>query len=187
MINGSYLRTLRKERGYTLIQLSEELGCTASFLSQLERGQKAPSLSTLQKLSDTLGVPIPSFFLPEEGTIPQRSSGSYILNRRENRPSIPTSVPGVRCELLNPHPQSEGHFPVNGLYYYLPPHTAYQEGLCAQKNEGGICVGDGEVYAVFENEEIHLRRHDCLYIYAGIPHNLENRSDEPCEIYIFCN
>lgn len=87
MINGSYLRKLRKSHNYTLIEFSQEIGCTASFLSQLERGQKEPSLTTLRKLSEVLGVPIASFFLPEEETAPLTYSSAYILTRKENRPT----------------------------------------------------------------------------------------------------
>ena len=187
MINGPYLRDLRKKHRYTLTHLSQELGCTASFLSQLERGQKEPSLATLRKLSEVLGVPIASFFLPEEETVPHTHGSGYILTRRENRPTLPCAVPGVRCELLNPRPTSSEVLPINALYFYLPPHTACYESFGPQKNDGGICVGGGELCAVFENEEFFLRQHDCVYIHAGVPHNLENRSDEPCEIYIFCN
>ena len=80
MINGSYLRKLRKSHNYTLIEFSQEIGCTASFLSQLERGQKEPSLTTLRKLSEVLGVPIASFFLPEEEPVPKVSPAANICN-----------------------------------------------------------------------------------------------------------
>ena len=187
MINGSYLRKLRKSHHYTLIEFSKEIGCTASFLSQLERGQKEPSIATLRKLSEVLGVPIASFFLPEEELIPQTHSSGYVLTRKENRPVLPSPVPGVHCELLNPHPDSEEAFPINGFYFYLPPHTPCYEGIGLQQNAGGICMHSGELHAIFEDRELVLHQHDCLYIQAGVPHNLENRSDSPCEFYMFCN
>ena len=62
MINGSYLRQLRLSRNCTLKQASAAAGCTASFISQVERGLKEPSLSTLRNLADFFGVSLVSFF-----------------------------------------------------------------------------------------------------------------------------
>lgn len=187
MINSSYLRKLRKSHHYTLIEFSQEIGCTASFLSQLERGQKEPSLNTLRKLSEVLGVPIASFFLPEEESAPLTFSSDYILTRKENRPTIPFPVPGVRCEVLTPNPSTNTFLPISAMHFQLPPQTAYLEELTVRKNDAGICPMIGELYAVFEKEEVLLRPGDCLYIHTGVAHNLINRSDEPCEFFLFSN
>lgn len=187
MINGSYLRKLRKSHNYTLIEFSQEIGCTASFLSQLERGQKEPSLTTLRKLSEVLGVPIASFFLPEEETAPLTYSSAYILTRKENRPTMPCTVPGVRCEILTPNPSTDRFLPISAMHFFLPPHATYLEEATMRSNDAGICPMVGELYAVFENEEVLLQPGDCLYIHTGVVHNLINRSDTPCEFFIFSN
>ncbi len=43
-------------------QLSEKSGVSSDFISQLERGLNSPSLDTIQKLADGLGVPIEELF-----------------------------------------------------------------------------------------------------------------------------
>lgn len=187
MINGSYLRKLRKSHNYTLIEFSQEIGCTASFLSQLERGQKEPSLTTLRKLSEVLGVPIASFFLPDEDAAPLTYSNAYILTRKENRPTLPIPVPGVRCELLTPNPNTDSFLPINAMHFYLPPHTSYLDAMTPRSNAAGICPVIGELSAVFENEDVLLQPGDCLYIHAGVVHNLVNHGDSPCEFFIFSN
>lgn len=48
---GIELRSMRKGRRLTLLQVSEETGLSVSFLSDLERGRTRPSLDTLEKLA----------------------------------------------------------------------------------------------------------------------------------------
>jgi len=48
---GTKLRMLRKKRGYTLADMSDEIGLSVSFLSDVERGRTKPSLDTLEKLA----------------------------------------------------------------------------------------------------------------------------------------
>ena len=53
-LNPEIIKKKRLEKGYTLAYMSKQLGFTASFLSQLERGLKQPSLESLRKISDFL-------------------------------------------------------------------------------------------------------------------------------------
>lgn len=55
---GEYLKSLRKQRGLTLIQLQEKSKVSNSYLSQVENNQFTPSNEVLAKLSKPLGVPL---------------------------------------------------------------------------------------------------------------------------------
>ncbi|GAW93138.1 helix-turn-helix domain-containing protein [Calderihabitans maritimus] len=55
-VNGSYLRSLREERGYTLREFAEKAGISPAYLSQIENNQKTPSIKTLQKLARALNL-----------------------------------------------------------------------------------------------------------------------------------
>jgi transcriptional regulator with XRE-family HTH domain len=59
---GKRLRRLRRMQDVTQEQLSEKSGVSSDFISQLERGLNSPSLDTIQKLADGLGVPIEELF-----------------------------------------------------------------------------------------------------------------------------
>ena len=48
MTLGAQLKTAREKKGYTLKQLSEISGLSIGFISQVERGQTDPSLSSVQ-------------------------------------------------------------------------------------------------------------------------------------------
>lgn len=53
---GEMLRKLREQRGLSQEQLAFETGIHRTFVSQLERGLKTPSLATLFKLAAALEI-----------------------------------------------------------------------------------------------------------------------------------
>ncbi|WP_306982226.1 helix-turn-helix domain-containing protein [Alkalicoccobacillus murimartini] len=56
-MDGKRIRSLRKERGMTLNQLSEYSGVSKSYISYVERGlQKNPSIEILSKLSKAMDI-----------------------------------------------------------------------------------------------------------------------------------
>jgi transcriptional regulator with XRE-family HTH domain len=57
-IVGARLRDARKRRGLSLSQVAERTGLTKGFLSQVERDMTSPSVGTLVRLCDVLGVAI---------------------------------------------------------------------------------------------------------------------------------
>ena len=58
MALGARVRSLRRERGWTLKQLGREAGLSHPFLSQLERGLARPSVGSVERISRALGVPV---------------------------------------------------------------------------------------------------------------------------------
>ena len=59
---GERLRELREARNISMRALATRSGLSANALSMIERGRASPSVSTLYKLADALGVSITSFF-----------------------------------------------------------------------------------------------------------------------------
>jgi transcriptional regulator with XRE-family HTH domain len=59
---GARLRELRSERNLSIRALARKSGLSANALSMIERDKTSPSVSTLYKLADGMGVPITSFF-----------------------------------------------------------------------------------------------------------------------------
>ncbi|MBZ5738449.1 helix-turn-helix domain-containing protein [Nocardioides mangrovi] len=53
---GERIRAARHARGLTLVQLAELSSLSHPFLSQLERGQARPSMSSLQRIAHALGT-----------------------------------------------------------------------------------------------------------------------------------
>jgi transcriptional regulator with XRE-family HTH domain len=59
---ASSLRQLREARNISMRTLATKSGLSANALSMIERGKTSPSVSTLYKLADALGVSITAFF-----------------------------------------------------------------------------------------------------------------------------
>jgi transcriptional regulator with XRE-family HTH domain len=59
---GRRLASHRGRRGMRVAELAREVGVTPSLISQIERGQSRPSVSTLFALAQALDVPVDAFF-----------------------------------------------------------------------------------------------------------------------------
>jgi transcriptional regulator with XRE-family HTH domain len=62
---GQRIRQLRESRTMTQSQLQARSRVSRSYLSRIESGQMTPSLGTLEKISEALGVGLNRFFVPE--------------------------------------------------------------------------------------------------------------------------
>jgi len=66
---GCEVRRLRMEQSLTLTNLAMVTGLSASYLSEIERGKKTPSLTTLDRLAAGLGVTRDTLVPPPEARL----------------------------------------------------------------------------------------------------------------------
>jgi transcriptional regulator with XRE-family HTH domain len=59
---GERIKELRKKRALSQEQLAEKVGLAAKYLSQIETGDKSPSLQALDKFAAVLNVEIRDLF-----------------------------------------------------------------------------------------------------------------------------
>lgn len=86
MVSGERVRTLRKERGLTLVDLATRAKLSYSYLSEIERGFKRPSLTTLSKLAGALDLPRAELVeVSDDGGPPGVSMGEKLRLAREDR------------------------------------------------------------------------------------------------------
>jgi transcriptional regulator with XRE-family HTH domain len=72
---GKNIRRLRKEQGLDQGELANLVGITQPYLSQLENGERDPSMSLLRKICEELDLSLPELFLlsmDEEDVQPDR-------------------------------------------------------------------------------------------------------------------
>jgi len=81
---GQRLRELREARDISMRGLATQSGLSANALSMIERGKTSPSVSTLYKLADALGVPVTMFF----GSTSEEKKNVVLIKSGE-RPRIP--------------------------------------------------------------------------------------------------
>ena len=85
---ASSLRELREARGISMRALATKSGLSANALSMIERGKTSPSVSTLYKLADALGVSITAFF----GTESDKKQIVFIKSDERTRMSFTRGV-----------------------------------------------------------------------------------------------
>jgi len=59
---GARIKEIRTKKGITQEQLSERMEINPKYLSSIERGKENPTLNTLIKLSESLGVDLSEIF-----------------------------------------------------------------------------------------------------------------------------
>ncbi len=95
---GADLRALRKSRGLTLTHLSEILGRSVGWLSQVERDISSPTIEELRKMAETLNVPVSLFF----GQSDAKADEVGRIVRKSGRRKIGGGDVGLVEELLSP-------------------------------------------------------------------------------------
>lgn len=86
---GQRIRRARQEVGISGTALARLIGKSQPYVSDLERGQRTPSLDTLHDLARALGQPLSYFFAEHEP----------VNKKRPQRPPSTTAVVGVRHSL----------------------------------------------------------------------------------------
>jgi len=165
---GSRIRRLRKELGLTLAKVAARADLTVSTLSQVERGIISPSISSLRRITDVLGVPA-FYFLIEERDVDE------IVVRREDRRKVLFPDSTVMYELLSPGLDRL----IEVILFELGPGEATCETPMMHKGEECLTVLSGRLKAVIPDREVILEVGDSIYFDRSLPHQLINLGDEP--------
>jgi transcriptional regulator with XRE-family HTH domain len=94
MIDGSTLRRLRCERGWTQAQLADLVDIPTSVLSAYEHGRRVPSVTTASRIVDALGYRID--LVPRPDPIVQGQRLEQVLHLAEALPYKPRAMPRAR-------------------------------------------------------------------------------------------
>ncbi len=180
-MNHVKLKQIRKAKGYTLSTLSSMTGCTSSFLSQLERGLKQPSLEMLRRISSCLEVPIfdlisESNFLKNDS--PKKVDKKYNIIKYNNRKKVVMPEILTEYEFITPYsPDGSDNSRVVGMYISLLPGKWSCEKSVSLEYDISIFIVNGTVNITIENDTFTLGKGDSVYIYSGAPHNFFNAGD----------
>jgi transcriptional regulator with XRE-family HTH domain len=164
------LRDLRRTRGRSLEEVARKAGLTKGFLSLIERGLKAPSISSLQRLSHAYGVSIGALL---DGSSP--SEPKYSLVRRDQRRKYARegSLYGYRYEALAFHKQRKRMEP-----FIVSPPVRIPKKFFSHDGDEMVFVLQGQVELQLDTEVILLLPGDCIYFEASIPHRSRSVGNE---------
>jgi len=80
---GPRIRELRQQRGMTLRHLADKSGLSTALLSKVENNAVSPTIPTLWRICEGLGVRVGYFF--QEGG---QESRDYVVTRKDKRPVV---------------------------------------------------------------------------------------------------
>jgi transcriptional regulator with XRE-family HTH domain len=185
---GGRLRQVRTARGMSVRELARRAGCSASLVSQVERGVTAPSAGVVYSLANELGISL-DYLFGEGGAEPEDqprspalnsgwgratgSNGAGIVQRAGDRNTIELST-GVRWERLTPVHDSRVDF----IEVVYEPGGQSTESGRALRHDGReyLYVLQGELEAVIGFETLRLTQGDSMAFDPSTPHHYYNRT-----------
>lgn len=176
---GSEIREVRKARGLTLVELSENVSCSVAYLSRIERGTTRISVELLRDISDALSVDPAWFFPRRKGHGPLERS--HVVRATSRRPlsgmyTRSTQELGFEDELLSST--------LSGECYLLLSRFAAGTGSPPEAMEGYVFEGEqhglvlsGEIVLTLGDEKIVLKTGDSFSYPSTIPHRFRNNTE----------
>ncbi len=173
---GSRIRLRRSELNLSLRELASQTELTASFLSQLERGQSNASVDSIRRICSALGISLLSL-LPEEPLPDTSQSASKLyspLVRANERPRISFPDIQVTYELFTPDLSRK----MEGFFVRLEPGKGNIAHQLREPTEECIFVLSGTLTIELESGRFELNKHDSIYFEGMKLKKLANNSSE---------
>jgi transcriptional regulator with XRE-family HTH domain len=179
---GERLAEHRTRRGVKVSQLARQIGVSPSLISQIERGQSRPSVSTLFALAEALDVPVDAFFRNGEAAPPSAPRaletregvrGDRYAVRHHERAGIDIEG-GVRWERLTPAPLDDLEF----MELVYGPGAESHKALYRHPGMEMVLVLSGTLVIFLGFERYELEPGDSICFPSSTPHRYLNPTDE---------
>ncbi len=180
---GNSLRYLREQKGMSLRALAERTDFSASFLSQIENGQCSPSITSMEKIANALGVTLGQFFLSATKEV-------VSVVRASDRAHM--ALDWSRSEIASLGAHSNGpqlRAAANGSQFRASMLTIQPGGLTGKQATPSISdefamVFEGRVILKLQESEQILERGDSVTVVAGAARQWRNESDAIAEVLV---
>lgn len=170
---GEHVRRLRSDRRTSVRAFAAQTGFSASFISQLENGQVSPSLGSLHKIAEALGVTLGEFFAAAE------MGEETLIVRTDDRHRLDSTWTDAHIEALAPMGKNYRLEPMIAIF---GPGGKSGKHPHAQSREEFAFVLRGQVTLTLADEENTMNVGDAVTLPAHAPRRWENRAREIAEI-----
>lgn len=165
---GGKVRELRTERGLSVRTLAARTGFSPSFISQMEAEAVSPSIASLQKVAEELGVSLGQFFSSLE-TAPRE------VVRKEERPEYESEWSHSMVEVLaDPAPGRK----LSAVQITVEPGGTSGKRAAFELQEAVVLVLSGELVAYLGESEVALYEGDVAYVSEGTGFSWKNLGSE---------
>lgn len=161
---GNKIKLLRKDRQFTLQDLSNRTGLSKPLISQIENSLVTPPLPTLLKISKALRVPLTHF-------VGQETDRSAIVRKDDIR-----SFPKKLFEGRDPENlffslvEGRGHKKMEPYYVEFTQIAKGKVNLLTHHGDEFIYVLEGQLEVTYDTSVLALEVGDSLYLDGRIPH-----------------
>jgi len=162
---GKTIKELRVERDLTLRALAELSGCSTSFLSQVERDLISPTVASLKKIADALGVTMTRFFQKDD------SDKNSVYVRKNERVRFASQASKVVYESLKP---LEANSVLEPLYHILEEGAYSGDDNNIHVGEEFVIVLKGQLEITLDGDVFVLDEGDSAVYNSNIPHRWRN-------------
>lgn len=171
---GIRLRAVRERKKLSQRSLARMAGVPSSSVSLIESGRTSPSVGSLKRLLDAIGMPLGEFFSMDV------SREAQVFFRRDELTEIGRG--NVSYRQLG----SAGLSSIQILYEtYQPGAESGRVMLCHEGEEGGVIISGKLEVTVGDSCRI-LQAGDAYLFSSTIPHRFRNVGKEPCVVVSAC-
>jgi transcriptional regulator with XRE-family HTH domain len=170
---GPRLRQVREESGLSARELARRLGCSASLVSQIERGISVPSVGVLYAIGTELGCSLDYLLF---GISAERPAAFPSPVQRAGCRQIIDLASGVRWERLTPGADPGADF-LEVVYSPGGHSTDERRPLRHEGREYGVIIS-GTLTANIGFESYELSPGDSIAFDSTAPHEYLNKTDE---------
>jgi transcriptional regulator with XRE-family HTH domain len=163
-IIGVNIKAHRRGLNISLKDLAAKVDVSASFLSQIEKGKVAPSITTLKSLADALDTTVGTLLGENE-----RVTDSYVVRASERR--FHTVLKGQRAYVLTAPNLNKQMEPI--LFEFDRDATS-GESLYRHNGQEFVFILDGSLEITLNERKFVLEEGDCIYFNSDIPHFAKN-------------
>ncbi|WP_458780449.1 helix-turn-helix domain-containing protein [Arthrobacter sp. D3-16] len=166
---GSRVRQERQSRGWTLDQLAEATGVSRRMVVNVEQGAANPSVGTLLRISDALGIGLPALVdspQPKPVTVTRSGAGAALWS----------SASGGRGVLVA---GTESPDVVELWDWTLAPGDRHESEAHATGTKELLQVREGSIDVVVAGETFVLEAGDAVSFPGDVEHSYANAGKEP--------
>ncbi|RLV55073.1 XRE family transcriptional regulator [Aeromicrobium phragmitis] len=170
VVVGERVRRARIERGWTLDQLAEAGGVSRRMVVNVEQGAVNPSVGTLLRLSDALGIGLPALVEPPEPrTIKVTRAGGGAVLWRSDAGGEGVLVAGTeRPDVLE-------------LWQWtLAPGDRHRSEAHAAGTKEALQVLEGTLVMEVSEQSVTLGEGDAMSFSGDVAHSYANHGHAPC-------
>jgi transcriptional regulator with XRE-family HTH domain len=169
---GLRIRMIRQRKGLSLRDLAEVSGLSINAISRIERGVNSPTVSSLRRLAEGLGISVVDIFKDE-------TEETTAFVKREHRSR--TQALGALIESLGTGLPDQN---IEPFMFTIEPDAGSTTDLCVHPGEEFLYCLEGSIEYRIGNQIYQLSPGDSLLFKADQPHCFRNPSQIPAKFIL---